>query len=110
MGKTIRQRHLDGLKRRYGINVDMEHFFRVARRLECKLRRESAIYLSVKDAKKPDFDKALERLLPMVNKKKLFRSEFYGNDDARGYALKLENNDESLFRDLGGYRILAPEF
>lgn len=108
--KTTKEKHIDALNRLYVIKCDKEHFFRVARRLECKLEREAERYCSIPNSREPNFDNALKRLLALVKNKRKFEADFYGNSDPRGYALKINNDTPGLCKDWGGYGIIAPIF
>lgn len=110
MGKTAKERHLDALNQIYGIE-DKDKFYRVARRLECKMERLCADYTHVKDMRMPTFESVIDRLSKLVSNKDKFKGDFYGDIDPRGYILKLTVSWRiGLQTDGGGYVIIAPEF
>lgn len=110
MVKTAKERHLDALDLIYGIE-DKDKFYRIARRIECKMERLCSDYTHVKDMKKPSFECAIDRLSKLVMNKDKFKADFYGNTDPRGYILKLTVSWRvGLQTDGGGYVIIAPEF
>jgi len=84
-------------------------------------RKISAITLALcnGDMEQEEADKDLDRLYIKVDmvllSKPQERVAFFINRDPRGYALKIHSEDSriqefDLYRDLGGYGILAPDF
>lgn len=93
------------------------------RRIELKYSRLSEAYcngnISFEDLKKAGdvVEKGIRQLLPNLK-------HFYLNNDPRGYALKIDSEERysaakkpdnyvrnlGIYRDLGGFGILAPEF
>lgn len=95
--------------------------FKRLRRVECEANRAAIAYCEVQNY---DWEKARENIEFKV--KRIFGGKlppgFFVNGDPRGYALKIDSGQEyeseyhpeyipdGLYKDWGGYGILAPEF
>jgi Mg2+ and Co2+ transporter CorA len=106
------QKHGDNLKAIFNINEDSVKLCKKLFRLENKAHRLATDYCNgdfqgnIKNESKKIVDKA---------KKILKTNEIFFNRDARGYALKIKDdfirvNNLSIYRDWGGYGIIAPDF
>lgn len=114
---NAKERHLEALSRRYGIQ-DTERFWATARRAECKFHRlleaENADNYKEIQQKLEETEKtARQRLTLLVRNKELFRGDLVFNRDPRGYALKLDlaiyEQTNGMYRDWGDYVIVAPD-
>lgn len=108
-----KERQYKALDARYGIKErNIDTFFRSLRRYEVKISRMNAWACERENFEWPEnFDETIaKKLAAKFECPQLFLEEFYLNGDPRGYALKLNipNNEYSIYRDLGGYGILAP--
>ena len=123
MNKKALKNHNEALKARYGIS-EIESFRRSARRYECRLSWLNEIMCS--NAKMCDWaekesvkveESARKNLAKYCRNYKLFLNDLVINSDPRGYALKLELNNNKLprtflnkaWRDWGSYYIVAPD-
>ncbi len=116
MDKIKKTYQYNALKKRYGIKEqDMNRFFRIVRRAEKRLWRDSfmciteANYVRMPDSER---ERIMERITSLFVNQRKFCSEFIINDDCRGAALKLDfrsPNKESIAIDFGGYGIIAPD-
>ena len=106
------QKHGDNLKAIFNINEDSVKLCKKLFRLENKAHRLATDYCNgdfqgdIENESKKIVDKA---------KKILKTNEIFFNRDARGYALKIKDdfirvNNLSIYRDWGGYGIIAPDF
>ena len=106
------QKHGDDLKAIFNINEDSVELCKKLFRLENKAHRLATDYCNgdfegdIENESKKIVDKA---------KKILKTNEIFFNRDARGYALKIKDgfirvNNLSIYRDWGGYGIIAPDF
>jgi len=111
------KKHGDNLNAIFKTNLDSDTLSRKLFRLENTLRQAN-----LKALNEPDMgdeqEKVEKQVLDAVDKITGFRAKkipVFNNDDARGYALKIDSdwlrkNNASLYTDMGGYGILAPDF
>jgi hypothetical protein len=100
-----------------GKDIDGALLFRKLRRMECKAERWGIDYCNA-DISIDEWEKRTDEYEKQINK--LFEGNlkgFFVNGDARGYALKINDDtlrkhysEIGLHRDWGGYGILAPDF
>lgn len=123
MNTTALLNHNEALKARYGIK-NLNAFRRSARRYECKLSWLNL--LAACDARRSEWaakqfetvsESARKNLSKYCRNYKLFLNDLYINRDPRGYALKLEIENNKLpntflchaWRDWGSCYIIAPD-
>ena len=113
MYNKIKQ-HGDNLKSLFNVEIDSVALCKKLFRLETKAHKLSTDYcngLIDCDFWEVESDKILDKVSKVLNCKT--QSNFFVNGDARGYALKLDDNfskDKTIYKDWGGYGILAPDF
>ena len=101
----------------FGSKKDAVTLCRTLRRLEVRASRINESYANgdvTSDWHDEEQIKLQNSVVALFNSPE-FTDAFYYNSDPRGYALKLHDwwvrkHDNGLFRDWGGYGILAPEF
>ena len=104
------EKHGDNLKAIFNINEDSVKLCKKLFRLENKAHKLATDYCN------GDFQGDIEtESNKIVNKAKkiLKTNEIFFNGDARGYALKFNeefSKDKYIHNDLGGYGIVAPDF
>ena len=106
------EKHGDNLKSIFNLDVDSVKLCKQLFRLENKAHRLATDYCN--GDFQGDIDKASDKILYKVASilnTNTFNMFF--NGDARGYALKFFEDfskDKSIYKDFGGYGIIAPDF
>ena len=109
--------HGENLNRIFNLNEDPDKLSRRVHRLEVKAHRLATDYCNGA-IQGDDFNDAAHKVYRSLEKiinYKQQRIPVFINQDARGYALKIQDDyvrehDLKIHRDWGGYGILAPEF
>ena len=107
--------HGDNLNKIFYTQLDSITLSKKLFRLENKGNRIALDYCNG-DMENKDFEEQKEKILKSVDKILDFSKQnipVFFNSDPRGYALKIEDNytrDIAIYRDWGGYGILAPDF
>ena len=102
----------------FNLYIDPVKLCRALRRLEMEADKYNTRYcngemeMEVHEELTADIETKVKRLFGNSEK---FNEAFYFNGDPRGYALKLQDewtraNAPDLYKDWGGYGILAPEY
>jgi len=111
-------RHGNQLIQLFNLSIDPVKLCRALRRLEAQANRINTLYCNgdiEMEYHEKQSDVIEERVKKLFNNSDMFTAAFYYNSDPRGYALKLHEewtrvNAPDLYKDWGGYGILAPEF
>lgn len=117
MYQRIRQ-HGETLQAIFGLTGDPSALCKRLRRLECSIRAAMVRYCNGEigsDAADVACEDAKRRLLVILGDTEANRDILEINRDPRGYALKIadgymRSHDIQLYRDWGGYGIIAPDF
>ena len=106
------EKHGDNLKSIFNLDVDSVKLCKQLFRLENKAHRLATDYCNGDfqgDIEKAS-DKILHKVASILNTNTF---NMFFNGDARGYALKFFEDfskDKSIYKDFGGYGIIAPDF
>jgi hypothetical protein len=113
------EKHGQDLNRIFGLNEDPIKLSKRLHTIEAKAHKLAEDYCNgengVDTETWPELtDKILDRLDKIINFRKQ-KIPVFVNGDARGYALKIDDeyvraNNLQIYKDWGGYGILAPEF
>ena len=111
------QKHGENLNKIFKTDMDPVALCKKLLSLENKMRHANTKAING-DMEKEEQDKIEKQVLDAVDKILGFRAKHipvFNNDDARGYALKIDDdwiskNKATLYSDMGGYGILAPDF
>ena len=108
--------HGNNLKKIFNLDCDPIELCKTLRRLENKAHQLSTQWCNGEINEK-EYDLLTDRILFKLNALLNFKSlniPIFINGDARGYALKIdsdwvESNHVNIYKDWGGYGIIAPE-
>jgi hypothetical protein len=111
------ERHGNNLNKIFKTGMDPVALCKKLFSLETKMRR-ATVADNNGDIEWSEYDKIEKEILAKVDKilgYKVKKIPVFVNSDARGYALKIKDdwlrkNDITLYTDMGGYGILAPDF
>lgn len=118
MKEQIRQ-HGENLKALFNVDIDGDKLARKIHSLEIKAHNLAEDYCNgANNVDSENWESLSDAILDNVDKVLNFRKQhipIFVNGDARGYALKIHddyirNNNVKIYKDWGGYGILAPEF
>ncbi len=105
--------HGNNLKFLFNVEMDSITLCKKLFRLENKAHRLSTDYcngLIDCEVWEKESNEILDKVAKILN---CNTNNLFVNGDARGYALKLDDNfakDKNIYKDWGGYGILAPDF
>ena len=108
------KRHGDNLKAIFKIDMDSIKLCKMLFRLENKAHRLAESFCNG-DINQLEWDTQGNKILKKVEAILKDKKNLLLNGDPRGYALKIDDkyirdNNFNIYRDLGGYGIIAPDF
>jgi hypothetical protein len=118
MNEQIR-RHGENLQRIFNVDMDADKLARKIHSLELKAHKLATDYCNGENGvDSENWEDLSDAILAKVDKVLNFKRQgipVFVNGDARGYALKINDdyvrdNGIEIHKDWGGYGILAPEF
>jgi len=105
--------HGDNLNKLFNTGFGDVELCKKLRRLEVKADHLSLSYCNG-DIELDYFEEEKDKIMLKVDKILNFKEKnipVFFNSDPRGYALKIDDSYEhNIYRDMGGYGILAPDF
>ncbi len=112
------EKHGENLNKLFKTDLDNITLSKKLFSLEAKAHRMSTDYCNGDISSFEEWETLTDALLIKVDKITDYKSKnipIFVNGDARGYALKIEDsyireNKTVIYRDWGGYGILAPDF
>jgi hypothetical protein len=108
------KKHGDNLKAIFKIDIDSIKLCKMLFRLENKAHQLATDFCNG-DINQLEWDTKGDKILAKVETILKDKKNLLLNGDARGYALKIDDkyirdNNLSIYRDWGGYGIIAPDF
>ena len=108
------EKHGNNLCRIFKLDTDPVKLCKQLRRLENKAHKLAEDYGNGIIDGPYEFDVTTDKILDRVHELLNATGNYiFVNGDARGYALKIEEcyaKDITIYRDMGGYGIIAPDF
>jgi hypothetical protein len=111
------EKHGEMLNAIFDTGIEPVKLCKALRRLETKAHKLATDYCNGENGVNTDnWEQLTDPIVAKVNKILRIdpkRSPVFVNGDARGYALKLQDEwakDRNIYKDWGGYGILAPDF
>jgi hypothetical protein len=115
--------HGENLKALFNVDMDADKLSRKVHQFEVKAHKLAMDYCNGENNVTTEtWDPLTDEILDNLNKVLNFKKQgipVFVNGDARGYALKIDDNwtagynskaEKRIYTDWGGYGILAPEF
>ena len=108
------KKHGDNLKAIFKIDIDSTKLCKMLFRLENKAHQLATDFCNG-DINQLEWDTKGDKILAKVETILKDKKNLLLNGDARGYALKIDDkyirdNNLTIYRDFGGYGIIAPDF
>ena len=108
------KKHGDNLKAIFKIDIDSIKLCKMLFRLENKAHQLATDFCNG-DINQLEWDTKGDKILAKVETILKDKKNLLLNGDARGYALKIDDkyirdNNLTIYRDFGGYGIIAPDF